>query len=204
MENESLTEYELKQQQKAEKEKLNKHASGGPTRWGKGLAVLFVFVLIVGGIFFWIQRSFVASGVDYSKQYENLGQDHIKIGEAHKAYNSNPPSSGPHYEEPAQEGYYDAELPDEQLVHNLEHGDIWIAYHPRISQEMKDALKQFDASKVIITPRAKNDTDIALVAWTRVDAFNIENGKIDRARIEDFIKRYINTGPEKLIPSNHK
>lgn len=138
---------------------------------------------------------------DYSKEYPIQGQEHIAIGAEHPPYNSDPPSSGWHYAQPAKEAFYEEELLDEQLVHNLEHGDIWIAYHPRVSDEVKNQLKKYGGSKFITTPRSRNDTDIALVAWGRVDAFNLENGALDEGRIKAFIKRYINKGPEKLPPS---
>jgi len=90
------------------------------------------------------------------------------------------------------------------IIHNLEHGDVWIAYHPRILDAARDALRQFDASKVIITPREANDADIALVAWGRVDTFNLDGGALDTQRIENFIKRYTNRGPEKVGNDPHK
>ena len=138
---------------------------------------------------------------DYSQEYPIQGQDHIAIGGAHDPYNSNPPSSGSHYGNPAIEAFYSEELPDEQLIHNLEHGDIWITYHPRISDDVKDQLRKYGGSKFVTTPRSHNDTDIALVAWGRVDAFNLENGVLDEGRIKAFIKRYINKGPEKIPPT---
>src|SRR3989344_5078 len=52
----------------------------------------------------------------------------VAVGASHEAYNSNPPTSGPHYEQPSRWGVSQAELPDEQLIHNLEHGGIWISY----------------------------------------------------------------------------
>ena len=63
---------------------------------------------------------------------------------------------------------------------------------------MKDELKKFAFSKVLISPREENETDIALVAWERVDGFNLEDGKIPETRIRDFINRYRNQGPEKM------
>ena len=104
--------------------------------------------------------------------------------------------------EPAEVKFYDAgEAPsDEQLIHNLEHGDIWIAYHPRINEEVRGELKDFAAAKVIVTSREANEFDISLVAWGRVDAFNLEVG-LDDQRINDFILRYINRGPEKIMPA---
>ena len=44
--------------------------------------------------------------------------------------NSSPPTSGPHWRHAADPGFYGTELPDEELVHNLEHGQIVVSYNP--------------------------------------------------------------------------
>lgn len=137
-------------------------------------------------------------GSDHSIFYPAQNREHVPVGAAHPAHSSSPPSGGWHYALTAKKKFYDEPIPDEYIIHNLEHGDIWIAYHPRISTEAKDALKQFAFSKVLISPREANDTDIALVAWERVDAFNLDGGTIPEGRIRDFINRYRNEGPEKL------
>src|SRR3989344_3474582 len=54
--------------------------------------------------------------------FENQGQTHIKRGESHTIYNSNTPTSGWHWLDPASWGVYNRPLVDEQAVHNLEHG----------------------------------------------------------------------------------
>jgi hypothetical protein len=47
-------------------------------------------------------------------------------------WNTNPPTSGPHYEIPAVWGAYSEPVNMAQLVHNLEHGGIYILYGPRV------------------------------------------------------------------------
>jgi len=84
------------------------------------------------------------------------------------------------------------------VIHNLEHGDIWIAYHFDISGEAKEILESFAGQYVVVSPRFENEGDISLVAWGRVDTFDIENGVIDKGRIKDFISRYYNRGPERV------
>ncbi len=122
-----------------------------------------------------------------------LGQDHIPIGTSHPLYNSNPPTSGWHYEESASWGVHEKELPDEQLIHNLEHGGIWISY-TGIDDATKSALEKIarSESKVIIEPRAKNDTPIILASWGRL--LKLEN--FDEQAIADFIKTNRNQAPE--------
>lgn len=151
-------------------------------------------------IIYWVVSNQSPKSPDYSKAFPIQGWEHIAVGNPHLAYNSNPPTSGWHYNNPADEKFYNEELPDEQLVHNLEHGDIWIAYRPGISEDIKNQLRKFGNGKTITTARSKNEFDIALVAWGRLDAFNIENNILDENRIASFIKRYTNKGPEKILP----
>lgn len=166
----------------------------------KTLWIIVIFALLGLGGWGLIKsaQSSVPKGPDFSLFYPAQNQEHIEVGAQHPAYNSNPPSGGWHYSVTAKKKYYDESIPDGYVIHNLEHGDIWITYHPRVSREVKDELKKFAFSKVLISPREANDTDIALVAWERVDGFNLEDGKIPEERISDFLKRYRNKGPEKM------
>lgn len=160
-----------------------------------GLAV------VVGGVWLLVRAS-SPKGPDYSQAIPLLGRNHIADG-THASYNSNPPTSGDHYAVPAPAQFYDKELTDEQLVHNLEHGHVWIAYKPELSAEIIKVLKSFAGNNIIITPRDANDFDIALVAWGRLDKFNATNGHIDTQRIKDFIIRYQNQGPENISSQIH-
>jgi hypothetical protein len=160
--------------------------------------VWWLILLFVAGAIFWWARTLFPQGEDRSAAFPILGQDHIQIGASHPDYNSNPPTSGWHYAQPAETGFYNRELPDEQLVHNLEHGEIWISYRPGLDQTIVNKLKGYVGIFVIVTERAKNDSDIALAAWGRLDGFNVENGVLDEQRIKDFILRYQDKGPEKV------
>lgn len=159
--------------------------------WGLVLAV------IVYGIVLMV-RSAEPDGEDYSTAHTIQGRQHIAQGASHPEYNSNPPSSGWHYASPARTGFYTSPLPDEQVIHNLEHGDIWIAYHPSIDQAALEVLESYAGRYVVVSPREANDGDISLVAWGRVDTFDVDGGAVDETRIRDFIKRYDNRGPEKV------
>ncbi len=161
-----------------------------------------IIIVILLGLAGWGITAAVQSnapeGADYSVFYEAQNHDHIEVGAEHPAYHSNPPSGGWHYSLTSRKGFFYEPIPDENAIHNLEHGDVWITYHPRIPQKTKDELKKFAFAKIIITPREANDTDIALVAWERVDKFNLDGGPLPESRIRDFIKRYRNKGPERI------
>ncbi len=128
------------------------------------------------------------------ERFANQGQEHIAAGAEHPAYNSNPPTSGWHYSQPANWGIYQDELPDGNLVHNLEHGGIWISYKD-IDQDTKlniEALAKKYSNKMIVTPRAKNDAKIAIASWTRL----LKLEQFDEAAIVAFIKANKNRAPE--------
>ncbi len=59
---------------------------------------------------------------------EDLGRKHIDVGSA-VDYNSNPPTSGPHYLEWIKKGIYDIPQDDRNLVHSLEHGYVIMSYN---------------------------------------------------------------------------
>lgn len=134
-------------------------------------------------------------------QFPNQGADHINQGQAHAPYTSNPPTSGPHYGSPARWGVYDQPIPDETLVHNLEHGGIVVHYNcPDGCPELVAQLKQLAGeyrSKVILAPRPNPDVPyrIILTAWTWLDGFD----EFDAERIRAFIRAHKDRGPE-LVP----
>lgn len=184
----------------ARKETLKKKRSSS---LGKHVIWIAILLALVGGFYLLVKKE-LPTGEDHGVFYESEGRDHIAVGAEHPPYSSDPPSSGWHYDAPAPVGFYADPVPDERVIHNIEHGDIWIAYHPRVSEESGAIVVarefEFDG-KVIITPREENDTDIALVAWEWVDAFDIESVEGDEAlrqRIDDFIKRHRNQGPENV------
>lgn len=161
----------------------------------KKLKTYAIIVLILGGLFgllYW-RATAPKPGV----AYPNQGQKHIPDSERFTEYNSNPPASGPHYQRPARVGVYDEELLDERLVHNLEHGHIWISYRDKDDKELIEKLKKLAEGRrrVIMTYRPKNDSAIAVAAWTRLLKLN----SYDEDKIKDFISAWINQGPEKVM-----
>lgn len=137
-------------------------------------------------------------GEDFSRAIPYEGATHITEGEK-VTYRSNPPTSGSHWPDPLRDGIYEEEKPDEAVVHSMEHGRVWISYRPDISDEIKERLRAIAKreARVVLTSRAANTTDIALVAWNRLDTFDLNaNGSFDENRVKDFIRRYHDKGPE--------
>ena len=166
---------------------------------------IIISILIIMGVIYGIvllTKAREPKTEDRSQTYEIQGNNHVPVGSAGFVYNSNPPSSGAHYPTTARLGFYDVDEPvaDGHIIHNLEHGQIWIAYSTEVSEEVRKQLKKLAKGKVIVVPREANEYDISAVAWGRVDSFNISDGELDSERIRDFVKRYQNKGPEQNIP----
>ncbi|MGH9548434.1 MAG: DUF3105 domain-containing protein [Terriglobales bacterium] len=131
---------------------------------------------------------------ELGQAFANQGREQIAIGASHPPYNSNPPTSGPHYVEPAPWGVYQRELPDETLVHNLEHGGIWISYSDidRATKQEIETLAKQHADKMIVTSRARDDAKIVLASWRRL----LKLDRFDEDTVLSFIKANKNRSPE--------
>lgn len=146
---------------------------------------------------------------------DDLGRGHIPIGEKVE-YNSNPPTSGKHYEDWVKKGVFDSEKDDRNLVHSLEHGYIVMSYKCEFAKtdqkdasssgaltpecsDRRDKLKAIyekkGAQRLIVVPRVSLDTNYALTAWDYIDKFN----DFDQTRIIKFIDSHIDQGPEKTM-----
>lgn len=128
------------------------------------------------------------------------GRQHVKVGEAHPPYNSDPPTSGWHLAEAIPAGFYEEPQVDEALVHNLEHGHIVIAYDcgklkacDDVKAKLKAIVDRYDSWKVTVVPRENKDAPLALTAWGRI----LKLDEYDEAQITAFIDAYRDQGPEK-------
>ncbi|GEM_PF-1852665 len=118
------------------------------------------------------------------------------------AYNSNPPTSGPHLAKPLDWGVYDAPVPDAAAVHNLEHGGIWITYRPDLASGDVARLRDLAAhypNAVILSPRPATDSPIAVVSWGRM--MRLE--RADIGRIDSYIQTFVNQSPEEYSSLAH-
>jgi hypothetical protein len=91
-------------------------------------------------------------------------------------YNTNPPTTGRHYEIPAQDGIYGEAPQDEQLVHNEEHGRVIIWVKPSLPAKQRAdirALVEDDSYQMVLVPRRNMPYAVAATAW---DADPAPNG----------------------------
>lgn len=200
---ETKNEYFLK---KEEKEKIRKEESRD--RMIKN-GLKWLGFLVVTGLFIWwvydyFQTASIKKASTVGEYFQAQSRDHIQSGAEHPTYNSNPPTGGWHHDQPAQSGIYDTEFSDEQLVHNLEHSHIWIAYKLDLPAEQVELLTEIAkdyGSKIIMAPRQANDSPVALVAWEHL----LKMEMVDEALVREFIEAYRGiAGPEKIADFGFK
>lgn len=129
------------------------------------------------------------------QEFSIEGREHISRATP-VTYNTNPPTSGNHFAEAESWGVYGKEIEDKAAVHSLEHGGIWISYKDVDEETVKvlNELGRENPHSVVVSPRATNDTPIAVVSWGRM----MKLDKLNKALIQKYIETYINQGPEKL------
>jgi hypothetical protein len=89
-------------------------------------------------------------------------------------WNTDPPTSGPHHPAPAVYGEYDSPLKIAQVVHNLEHGAMYVLYGRDVPEATVAQLREFyadDRRGMLLAPRPTLGDKIALGAWTVPDDF---------------------------------
>lgn len=137
--------------------------------------------------------------------YPDIGREHLEPGQTYDRYLSDPPAIGPHDPEPVPWGVYDAPVPKEKLVHNLEHGGSLILYNcpqgcPDVVEELRLFAERYPAagSRLIVAPYPQMEAQLALVAWGYLDTFD----GLDGERIVLFLDAGLgNRAPEAPLPA---
>ena len=178
-------------------------------------ASAIIAVLVIGG--------FAIGGTNFqrgaqtgrSQEYvEGVGvrQDFMPVGpsglNAHVprnqtvSYNTNPPTSGDHWSTPERCGFFEDGLPDERIVHNLEHGNIVVSYNlatPEEVDQLEDAVGSIGLNPVWGVTRFYDKIPagtVSVAAWGVLDQMD----GVDRERINRFFETYAGSlGPETII-----
>ena len=149
------------------------------------IGLIAVVVAISGGLLAW-QNLRPA----YGEKVTDLGNQHLAEGQTFDAYNTRPPTSGPHYNSKAPDGIHAEPIADELQVHNLEDGAVIIQYDcPGGCDELVAQLAELVSrypSELILAPYPEMESRIALTAWGRI--YRLED--FDEERIISFIDAY--------------
>ena len=166
-------------------------------------AGLGLFVLIVVGVIVW-QKARPRAG----EAVPIMQSPHIPTDSDPGEYNSDPPTSGPHYAGELDAGFYetnDHPHPAGYLVHNLEHGYIIFWYNcakldpsacTDLKLKLKSAVDEFNKVKVIAYPWDSIDVPVVMTSWGRVQKMQ----SFDLAQARAFYSANLNRSPEPNAP----
>lgn len=172
----------------------------GRTLWIAG-AVLGVIILapILMGLFENDDPPEVLQGS--VQELPDEGRDHVEEG-TQIDYDSEPPTSGPHYPRWANPGLYREDIEPGLLVHNLEHGHIVIYYSPSLlstegASKLTDLTDEYtgDWDAVLALPREDSDYELILTAWNH----KLELEEYDEEMVDAFVDEYRGRGPENPV-----
>jgi hypothetical protein len=126
-----------------------------------------------------------------------------------KRWNTNPPTTGPHYGIAAVFGLYEDEIQLARLVHNLEHGGIFVLYGDEVPDATVQQLREFyddHQTGTIMAPLDRLGDEFALGAWV-VDG-DTDNGFLakcttfDDDAVSSFFRALQFRGPERFDPAD--
>lgn len=170
-------------------------ASGGKPwlKYAMGLAIVAVLVVIV------VYISADVSGNPQGVAEPPPGTEVFVIEEfGHTlepvTYAQNPPVGGNHHPEWLACRVYTAPVRNENAVHALEHGAIWIAYDPGLDEGDIDDLEGFGRRReVIVSPYPGMDSAVSVSSWGR----QLKLDSVDTDLIDQFYRAFQDrTAPE--------
>jgi hypothetical protein len=178
------------------------------------IGALVVVAIVVFIVLIWITRS-VASPFGPNDGLPGqffVSQGHCHVGQdcpgpvtqyENFAYNSDPPTSGPHEEVFPSSLILEQPINKRMLVHLLEHGNVALLYSDKAPQDVVQKLKDYataydhlpaDAQAklepgqaVFVAPYPGLAQPVALAAWTRLETL----AGYDQAQIDAFVKAWI-------------
>lgn len=124
----------------------------------------------------------------------------------HEPYNSVPATSGQHLGSVQKTGAHTNPVTDEAVIHNLEHGNIAIAFNKSLPEDVRTAVEDFatkNNTAVLSAPRDDLPEQLAITSWTRIiTCAQPTSGLAVVELAEEFLKAFKGQSPEGFVPSS--
>jgi hypothetical protein len=136
----------------------------------------------------------VPAGPQGTESFEDLARDHTT---SDVNYPQSPPVGGPHDPAWLNCSVYTDPVRDENAVHSLEHGAVWIAYSEELDEAGVTTLasKAQGDSHVLMSPYPGLSSPVVLTAWGKQLAVD----SADDPRIDEFLETFVE-GPQTPEP----
>lgn len=134
------------------------------------------------------------------KTFDYVGGDHTTDP---VKYAQTPPAGGPHDPTWDDCGAYDAPVRNENAVHDLEHGTVWITYRPDLAAAdvsfLQSRLETLKSGKWMLSPYPGLPAPVVVTVWNA----QLDLTAADDSRLPIFLDEYGDghTGPEAAFAS---
>ncbi|MDT0167175.1 DUF3105 domain-containing protein [Actinotalea sp. AC32] len=100
-----------------------------------------------------------------------------------------PPVGGDHDPTPQNCGSYDQPVREENAVHSLEHGNVWLTYRTDLDEVAVTRLKEIAQGEpyVLVSPYGALVAPVVATAW----GVQLELDSIDDERLDASLTRYV-------------
>jgi len=171
----------------ASRRKQKKAAQSRRRLWGWVAAGVIVLVLAGYGVAL-VQAS--QANIPGVQTFGDLSRLHTT---GPVQYAQNPPVGGEHNPVWLNCGIYDQPVPNENAVHSLEHGAVWITYQPNLPLSEVEQLRQIVRGRqfVILSPYDNLLAPVVASAWS----VQLQLTGADDPRLLRFLNKYVQ-GPQ--------
>lgn len=117
--------------------------------------------------------------------FEGLSANHVQTT---VQYEQTPPAGGDHNAVWLNCGVYSEPVPNENAVHSLEHGAVWVAYDPeRVSgDDLQTLIDSVPETYTVVSPFPGIEAPVVASAWGSQIALD----GVDDERLQDFIDKF--------------
>ncbi len=151
-----------------------------------GVVGLVVIAIITSYTFFGMQHS-TSDRVALTGDVTTYPVDSANHTTDPVTYPQNPPVGGDHNPEWLNCGIYDAPVHNENAVHSMEHGAVWVTYDPALSAADVEALRaQMPSSYVVLSPYPGLPAPVVASAW----GVQVQLDGVNDPRLKTFLDVY--------------
>jgi hypothetical protein len=127
----------------------------------------------------------VPAGPDGTQSYEVSERAHLTRP---VAYAQIPPVGGDHFPIWQNCGFYGAPILNENGVHSMEHGAVWITYRPDLASEQVSALRNMARrqSHVLVSPNSDLPSLVVASAWGK----QLQLESTSDPRLDEFLRAF--------------
>lgn len=176
----------IQSQQRAGERKRNTLIFGGIA-----LVIVAIIVAVTIVIVQQVQENnridaLASADIEGVETFEDLTANHV---DAPVEYEQTPPVGGDHSPIWTNCGVYTEPLPNENTVHSMEHGAVWITYQADLPQAEIDALTELvgDRAYVVMSPFEGLESPVVASAW----GIQLSLDSADDERLQAFLAKYV-------------